>query len=430
MTGTAPARGTARAEDPVLADARTPEDGTSLTDGTVPADGTSLTDGTVLGDGTTARSRAGARWRRWRWPLALGVGILVAAAVGLVVRPSTSTEPFAPDNPGGTGARALAQVLTAQGVDVTYVRTTADAVAAAGPDTTLLVAGTWFLDDAQVERIAATRADLVLAEPEWSHLGTLTHDALRLGTSIRPGPRDAACDDPDARAAGQVRSQGYGLVADGPGVVVCFPDGDAAGAGSYAVLQDGGRRVVVVDDLGLLSNDRLDQDGTAALMLRALGKHPTLVWYLPSPTVAADLPGSGLPLPPGTGLVAAHLVLVLIALAVWRGRALGRVVVEPLPVTVRAAETTVGRGRLYRRSRSRGHAAAALRAGTAARTAQRVGLPGSAGATEVVEALSRATGRDPHQVAHLLYGPPPTDDAGLLQLARALDELESEVHRT
>src|SRR5665647_2284492 len=99
-------------------------------------------------------------------------------------------------------------------------------------------------------------------------------------------------------------------------------------------------------------------------------------------------------------------------------------------VTVRAAETTLGRGRLYRRARSRGHAGAALRAGTARRAAARVGLPRSAGATDVIDALARATGRPIEQVAGLLYGPPPTDDAGLLQLARQLDELESEVHRT
>ena len=91
---------------------------------------------------------------------------------------------------------------------------------------------------------------------------------------------------------------------------------------------------------------------------------------------------------------------------------------------------TRGRGRLYRRSRSYGHAAAALRAGTATRAAARVGLPRTAGALAVIDALARATGRSSDEVAALLYGPPPTDDVGLAQLARRLDELESEVHRS
>ncbi len=116
--------------------------------------------------------------------------------------------------------------------------------------------------------------------------------------------------------------------------------------------------------------------------------------------------------------------------ALWRARRLGRVVTEPLPVVVRSAETTRGRGRLYRRSRSYGHAAASLRAGAATRTARRLGLPHSAGAPAVIDALARATGRTPEDVGALLYGPPPTGDAGLTDLARRLDELESEVHRS
>ena len=56
-------------------------------------------------------------------------------------------------------------------------------------------------------------------------------------------------------------------------------------------------------------------------------------------------------------------------------------------------------------------------------------LPRSAGAVAVIEALAGATGRSTDHVAALLYGPPPTDDAGLTDLARRLDDLESEVHR-
>ncbi|NUU16831.1 DUF4350 domain-containing protein, partial [Cellulomonas humilata] len=79
---------------------------------------------------------------------------------------------------------------------------------------------------------------------------------------------------------------------------------------------------------------------------------------------------------------------------------------------------------------SYGHAAAALRAGAASRSAARLGLPRSAPAPVVVDAVARATTRPAQAVEALLYGPPPTDDRGLAQLARDLDHLESEVHRT
>ena len=390
--------------------------------------------GRVLGDGTTVRSRARTRWERARWPLAVLVGLLLLGAVTALLRPTTSDVPFAPDNPEERGGRAVAQILAEQGVTVEYVRSSADAVAAATPDSTLLVVGSYVLTDDQVDAITDAEGDLVLVGVESWHLSRLTDGALEggYGESTGTAPQ-AACDDPDARAAGSVTSRGRGITAVDPAATVCFPSDPAdPSTGAYAVL-DGERRVAALDDVTLLTNERLTEDGTAALVLRALGEREHLVWYVPSfddVGLTDDGAPTGSLLPPWVSVLGLQLLVLVVALALWRGRALGRVVAEPLPVTVRAAETTLGRGRLYRRSRSRGHAAAALRAGTARRAAARVGVARTAGAPEVIDALARATGRSTEQVAGLLYGPPPTDDAGLLQLARHLDELESEVHRT
>ncbi|MCU1432586.1 MAG: hypothetical protein JWP95_1691 [Actinotalea sp.] len=390
--------------------------------------------GTVLGDGTTARSRARSRWRAVRWPLAVLLVIGLMTLVSALIRPETSQTPLAPDNPAEGGARALAEILTERGVTVHLVERSADALALAEDDTTLLVVNTFLLTDDQVDDLEATEADLVLAQPESWHLGLLSDEKMDTGSSFgEPTTAEAACEDPDARAAEEIVSNGFGLRADDERVTVCFPaDPVDTRAGAYLVLQDGSRTVTAFDDASLMSNERLDEDGNAALMLRTLGEHDTLVWYIPSFTDTGEPTeaGTGSLLPSWTGPLAVQLLVTVLALALWRGRALGRIVSEPLPVTVRAAETTLGRGRLYRRSRSRGHAAAALRAGMARRAAARIGLPRTAGATDVIDALARATGRSSQQVADLLYGPPPTDDAALLQLARQLDELESEVHRT
>jgi hypothetical protein len=118
----------------------------------------------------------------------------------------------------------------------------------------------------------------------------------------------------------------------------------------------------------------------------------------------------------------------------WRARRLGRVVTEPLPVTVRAAEAVEGRARLYRRARARGHAADVLREATRARIA---GLVGNTAATSasgtaravLVTAVAARTGRPAVQVDELLYGPAPVDDSAMIELARALDACEAEVRR-
>ncbi len=403
--------------------------------------GPTVTGPTVTGDGTTAAGRAGGRWRRWRWPVGVAAALVVVAVLAALPQPRTSDVALAPDNPAGAGARALAQVLGQQGVQVDYVRTSAQAVAAARAGTTLLVTGDALLSDAQVDAIAGTRADLVLVDPGW----TLSRFTGGAATEAWPGTGgtdalQASCTDPAAAAAGSISADAAGapgfsgtaFVARTPAATVCFPiPGDEQGAGAYVAVQTD-RSVTGLGSGRLLTNAAILEEGNAALALRVLGRQPQLTWYVPSADDARDPAARGssvLDLLPGQALPVALLALVVVAVAAgWRGRRLGRVVTEPLPVVVRAAETTRGRGRSYRRSGAHGRAAAALRAGTADRTAHRLGLARSASAPAVIDALARATGRPPAQIADVLYGPPPIDDAGLARLARALSELENEVH--
>ena len=123
------------------------------------------------------------------------------------------------------------------------------------------------------------------------------------------------------------------------------------------------------------------------------------------------------------------LVAVLL-LMLWRARRFGRLVREPLPVSVRASETVEGLGRLYRTARSRRRAADALRAAARSRIAPRLGLRRDDSATAVVEAVAVRTGRPAADLATLLYGAEPGDDAALVALADQLDALEAEVRRS
>lgn len=387
----------------------------------------------VVGDGTTARSRAGGRWRRWRLPLAIAVVVVVAALVSLLPAPRTSLVPLAPDNARPDGARAAAQILRREGVEIDYVRRIADVEEAVRAESTVVVMGDGALDDEQVERLDALDADLVLVAAPWAAGRIADVEETWSGTSGQGELRWATCDDPDAVAARRIAA--WGSLVGPPGSVVCFPAADGAqGSGAYVVVEQGDRRVTVLADAAPVTNEALDEQGHAALTLRMLGRTPHLVWYVPSwdddagPADDDESPGSTMP--PWTGPLALQLLVVAAVAALWRGRRFGRLVAEPLPVVVRAGETTRGRGRLYRRARAHGHAAAALRAGAATRVAHRLGLQRSAPAEQLIDAVARATGRPADEVAALLYGPPPTDDAGLARLARDLDHLESEVHRT
>ncbi|WP_127573959.1 DUF4350 domain-containing protein [Georgenia faecalis] len=379
----------------------------------------------------TAQPGGHARARRRRpWFPVVAVVVLLASIVLLVLaRSTTSALDLSPDNPQPGGAMAAAEILSREGVHIRTVRTTDDAIALAGPGTTLLVTATNELTPDQLSALRGTQADLVVTDTAYA----VGLDALTSAVEPDPaGSRDAVtaqCTDPDAVAAGRISGSTGGLRALTDDVEVCFPAGEDAGA--YAVWEQDGRTVRALADSSLLTNARLAEDGNAALVLRTLGHHDELVWYLPTPGDAAGASAGGPQLlPPEAGVVGLQLLVLALALMAWRGRRLGRVVTEPLPVVVRSAETTRGRGRLYRRSRAHAHAAAALRAGCAHRLARSLGLPRSAAAGPLLEAAARATGRSEDELGALLYGPPPTDDAGLLALAHTLDTLESEVHRS
>ena len=174
---------------------------------------------------------------------------------------------------------------------------------------------------------------------------------------------------------------------------------------------------------------RLEPDD-AALALNLMGRHPIVVWYVPSLT-DTDLdntdPSLGELTPPWVSPVIVLLLVAGATAALWRGRRFGPLVRERLPVSVRAAETTEGRARLYARSAARGHALDQLRIGTVGRIAAVLKLPRSAPVDAVSDAAALATGRDPAAVARRLVGAAPTGDHELGDLAAELDRLAHDV---
>ena len=135
------------------------------------------------------------------------------------------------------------------------------------------------------------------------------------------------------------------------------------------------------------------------------------------PDIAALTPGWVTP-------VMLLLLVVFVAAAVWRGRRFGPLVVENLPVVVRAGETREGRARLYQRSNARLRAADMLRIGAIGRLAQTAGLPSTASTQEVADAVAALTRRDRAAVHALLLDRIPRTDRDLIALSDDLAELE------
>ena len=376
---------------------------------------------------TFAADPAPARPRRRRRGPVLVVALVLAAALLLaVLGAAPRTGELAPDAASPDGSMALARVLEGQGVRVTPV-TDLDAPTAR-PGRTVLVAHPARMSTRQRDALAAAGADLVLLRPDESTLTRLA-PAVRLEPVELPEPTEPACALRPAVLAGPADLAGAAYTTTDPAAARCYPTGTPSGAASLVAVRDRGRTVTVVGDATPFTNDALDERGNAALALGLLGAHPELLWYLPAPPPAEPGQERGTTelLPPGWVWAPVQLLVAGLAVALWRGRRLGPVVHEDLPVVVPAGETVRGRARLYRRAGARDRAAAALRADAARDLATRLGVPRAAGAEAVADAAAARTGWPVAEVAAVVAGPPPPDDPALVALAGELDRLRAAV---
>jgi len=393
--------------------------------------------GFTLGDGRTAGAAARGRWSRYGWVIGIVASTLLVLTILALTKVPTSKTPLSINNAGQDGTKALAEILRHQGVSVKELDTLSDARGALGRDGTLVVAGYTYLSHPQMDSIYAWNGPVVWLAPQWGDV-ELSDDRLAGVDSQVVRTVEADCGLPAAKAAGSIVVEGQKVVveSEGPDITSCFGN---SRSGSALVQIDRGDLppLTVISATGFMTNGRLAQEGDAALALQLMGSRDHVAWYMGSGFDTTTLTGDptdesgitfGAPAWTNAGLLA--LCITFFGAALWRGRRMGKLVTEPLPVIVPASEATRGRARLYRRGRAFGHAAAALRAGTARRTSARLGLGPHATPGELVAAIAAATGRDSTEPRELIYGPPPRDEAAMLNLVRRLDALESEVDPT
>ncbi len=329
---------------------------------------------------------------------------------------------------------ALARLVRAHGVTVTATNDPAETANEPDPaDVTIVLAHPQRASRQALDRLAQLAgqgSDVVLLEPDATVV-----DALGLPVTVTgrvpSGTPSPQCQLSEATTAGAVTLGGRSAFrATGPDaaeLTMCYPVESASVLVVVPAPRAPGRpreaagpgRFVLIGNAGFMTNDRLDEQGSAALAIGLLNRHRTLSWVTPQLGAPDAVARRGLLdlLPDRVPLACLQLGLAAVVLALWRGRRLGPPVPEPLPVVVRAAETVEGRGRLYAAAQARDLAAAVLRATTRGRLAERLGLPtrtrparpGDTGQPEadpaaLVASVATRTGRSPTEITLLLYG--------------------------
>ena len=228
--------------------------------------------------------------------------------------------------------------------------------------------------------------------------------------AVGPDTDGRPCPLPEATRAGVAAAQ-LQRYAAAPGVPVALDRCYSAGL----VRLPGRAELMVIGASDPFRNDRIAERGNEALGTGLLGVHGRVVWldldgpapaptfgrtggtgepaWSPTPGGSTEYDGGGTgtgegegrPGGPGTSTgdgsddspdsagppppddhplldafppwflaLLIQLALVALLIVLWRARRLGPPVTEPLPVEVRAAETVLGRARLYQRARARG----------------------------------------------------------------------------
>jgi hypothetical protein len=414
-------------------------------------------------------------------PLLVAALLLAVTGVAYAVdQPDPDAPGFlSPAATGPDGGSRLAGRLRADGVEVRRVGSTREAVATLDGRV-----GTLFVPAPErVHRWYATRltallpgdSRLVLVDPQRRSLADaevpLTLTGRRWATrAVGPTTAGQPCGLPGVRdlgTAGALRQR----YAARPGTDRCY-------AGGVARVRWRNADVVAVGTGDPFRNGRIGEHDNAALAVALLAVRGPVVWLDltgddPPPPAGPGVPsgpggsrpdgtdpggadpgGTGVPgegragpddppppapsgwagaddrpnplwaaFPPWFWALLVQLALAVLVAVLWRARRFGPPVTEPLPVTVRSAETVFGRARLYRRARARRPAAEVLRAAALGRLLPALHPRAGDDPARVAAAVAARTGRDPATVHDLLYGRPPATDTDLLDLARALDGL-------
>lgn len=387
----------------------------------------------TAGPTTMGKLRGGAGW----FVIPAMATLLVVLTAALLSPPKD--DPLSATSTTSDGARALARVLAnSEGVDIVTVSTAEDVRRLRiGAETTVFLPRADELTTSLagvVERSTRDAGRFVLLSPSQPVL-----DRLAIPLKQRAGlpitiTADCQADDVAGQDSLASADVSYAL-RENTAAATCFPstsffDDDAEASHAYVALPATTTRpeTVVLGAQRAVANRGITKESHAGIAVRMLRHTDRVVWIMPDPQDQAAPLRMDTPVPEWFLPAIVILMSSGVGLCLWRGRRLGRIVPEPLPVVVHAIETTAARGRLYRAS---GDAASALRLlqdDTVDVLRRQLDLHPASDRGAVAEMTARRLGRDVEEVRSLLTTRDTLNESELVARATQLRRLRHEAH--
>jgi Domain of unknown function (DUF4350) len=355
--------------------------------------------------------------------------LLAVLAVGafwlLVGSARPAPVPYSPASTAPNGAKALALLLAQLGDNVN----TSGRLPPPGNGTALVLYDQ--LNDAtraQVTGWVQRGGTLVVADPTSPLEGAVVAQGLPDRPLTADGPLAPTCQAPWVRGVSEVDPEGDPFLEVPSRAYSCFPV-LGHGQDSFAVAENEGAGVVVaLGGADLWSNRYLADTDNALLAadLLAPAKGYTVDWLL-TPRVGSGNASIWSLVPGRVKALFAALAVASLAACFWRARRLGRPVVEVPIVPLPGSELVVATGHLLEKNGRFEESAALVRAEVLGQLGSRLGqAPGTEPAT-VAQVAAYYGGLPADEVVAALCGPPPSNEAELLELARSLQLIREEV---
>jgi hypothetical protein len=363
------------------------------------------------------------------------LGLLFVAV--LAASPNQDATPFAPDSTSPTGTKALVQLLQSFGanLDVTTDQppTSAD-IALALPNTVPEERGdalrAWV---GQGHTLVVADPESPLSAPPATGVSVVTSPVLQGDCDVSALARVGALGVEDDNGSSPISGRLFPVP---QGATACYtqkpfsfgPSNDDRREAVLVVEPMGRGQIVSLGVPSIWTNQGLGDQDNAALATALLAPRQgtqVAVLQLPSGTVAHTTLSSLISI--GVKLAFLQLVLALIVYLFFRGRRLGKPIVEEQPVQIPGSELVSAVGNLLQQTRSPDRAAVLLRADLRRRLGERLGLPVGTSPEVLAATVEARTGIAQDEVLPVVADFSCSTDAELLALTARVDELRREV---
>lgn len=371
------------------------------------------------------------------------VAVWLAVMIWIALQPERADGSLGIDDETDNGAAAITSVLEDHGVAVYPAQSMTQLQSELGrnPDAVVLFHDKYSaMETASFERLedlatlvpADQRVFAGVTAQQQRHLLDGVQGTQPVGF-VEDLTSDETCRLEAAREAGSISGIRQGVLlndaAHGCFGVVDDSTGEEQHAYAFAETAEGS---IIFADWRMLSNAGLYDNGTATLATWSLARADTVIWFQPNFQFDPDTDGqlSPVQLPDWVRMGLVWAVIVTGMFLLYRGRRSGPVITEPLPAEVPAAETTVGRGRMYAKAKHHRHALTVLQQSSMARLARLLQLGPQSSPDAVLAETAKQLGLPLAQVRALYALPTQLTTQQFVTWSNQLQDLEHQVrHR-